>query len=64
MVVVVLALAPDLLRAVLPALGHDEGQSLAVVDAGMVFDRESQRVTKGERARRVHDQRVPVRCKT
>src|SRR5437773_1833485 len=61
-VVVVLALAPDLLRPVLPALGLDERQPPAVVDARVVIDRKAQRVAEGERARGVHYERVTVRA--
>ncbi len=59
-VVVVLALAPDLLRPVLPALGLDEGEPATVVDARMVVDRKAQRVVEGQRARGVHHERVAV----
>ena len=59
-VVVVLALAPDLLRPVLPALGLDERQPAAVVDARVVVDRKAQRVVEGERARGVHYERVAM----
>src|SRR5207244_11667766 len=61
-VVVVLALAPDLLRPVLPALGLDERQPPAVVDARVVIDRKAQRVAEGERARGVHYERVTGRA--
>src|SRR5256884_5045532 len=52
-----LSLTPDLLRAVLPAVGLDEGEPVATLDARVVVDDEAQRVVEGHGPGRVHDER-------
>src|SRR2546427_10044583 len=57
---VVLALTPDLLGAVLPALRRNEGETAAIVDARVVFHGETERVVEGDRPRGIDDERVAV----
>ena len=52
-VVVVLALAPDLPRAMRAAVGLDEREAASVLDPAVVVDREPQRVTEGGGPREV-----------
>ena len=59
-VVVVLPLTPDLLRPVRTAFRRDEREATAVLDAGVVFDREAQRVAEREGLRGIDDECVAV----
>ena len=58
MVVVILALAPDLPRRVRALV--DEGQSVAILDLPGVVDREADSVMKRDGPREIDDERVAV----
>ena len=56
----VLPLAPDLPGPVRAALRRDEGEAAAVLDAGVIVDREAQRVVEREGPRGIDHERVAV----
>jgi hypothetical protein len=60
MVIVVLALAPDLSRAVRPAFGIDIGEAAATLHHTVIGDGEARGVAEGHGAREEDDERIAV----